>query len=458
MKRVSIKELAEITGGKLERATDGSDYFTDISTDSRTVKAGECFFAIAGENFDGHDYLATAFEKGAVCAVVSSDFKNNLNDGRLIKVEDTVKALGHLAGEYRRRAGFKVVAITGSVGKTTTRSIIYHVLKQHFRVFQSPKNFNNQIGLPLTLLGARAENQIVVTEIGSSRPGEIGYLAKIAAPEIAVVTNVNSAHLKGFANIRTIIEEKLSVSDGLSEGGVFFINGDSKRLVKHCRSKTTSFITFGKSKSCDIQAENIKYNGLESRFTLEGKEIVLPLAGPGNIVNSVASWSVCRQLGISIDDFAKALRTLPQVSMRAEILKLGTVIVLNDCYNANPASMKNALEILRHLKTEKNGRKVFICGDMAELAKETDQRHRQLGRLIAKAKVELLLTVGKWAQVASQVAKKTVEYDLQTNSFENAALVCNNLKKIIKDYDIILVKGSRTARLEVVSEKLKEFL
>jgi UDP-N-acetylmuramoyl-tripeptide--D-alanyl-D-alanine ligase len=458
MKRVSIKELAEITGGKLERATNESDYFSGISTDSRTVKPGECFFAIAGENFDGHDYLATAFEKGAVCAVVSSDFKNNLNGGSLIKVEDTVKALGRLAGEYRRRAGFKVVAITGSVGKTTTRSIIYHVLKQYFRVFQSPKNFNNQIGLPLTLLGAGAENQIVVTEIGSSRPGELSCLAKIAAPEIAVVTNVNSAHLKGFGNIRAIIEEKLSVSDGLSEGGVFFINGDSKRLVDHCRCKGTSFISFGKSRRCDIQAENIKYNGLESRFTLEGKEIVLPLAGLGNIVNSVASWSVCRQLGISIDDFAEALRTLPQVSMRAEILKLGTVTVLNDCYNANPASMKNALEILRHLETEKNGRKVFICGDMAELAEQTEQRHRQLGRLIAKAKVELLLTVGKWAQLASQVAKKTADYDLQTKSFENAALVCNNLEKIIKDYDTILVKGSRTVRLEAVSEKLKEFL
>ncbi|MHC4076198.1 MAG: glutamate ligase domain-containing protein, partial [Planctomycetota bacterium] len=245
---------------------------------------------------------------------------------------------------------------------------------------------------------------------------------------------------------------------GLSEGGVFFINGDSKQLVDHCRCKGTSFISFGKSSRCDIQAENIKYNGLESRFTLEGKQIVLPLAGLGNVVNSIASWSVCRQLGISIDDFAEALRTLPQVSMRAEILKLGTVTVLNDCYNANPASMKNALEILRHLETEKKGRKVFICGDMAELAEQTEQRHRQLGRLIAKAEVEVLLTVGKWAQLAGQVAKGIAEYDLQTKSFENAALVCNNLEKIIKDYDIILVKGSRTARLEAVSEKLKEFL
>ncbi|MHC4126169.1 MAG: UDP-N-acetylmuramoyl-tripeptide--D-alanyl-D-alanine ligase [Planctomycetota bacterium] len=458
MKRVSIKELAEITGGSLEKATDGSDYFSGVSTDSRTVKAGECFFAIAGENFDGHNYLASAFEKGAVCAVVSSDFKNNANDGGLIKVEDTVKALGRLAGEHRHRAGFKVVAITGSVGKTTTRRIIYHVLKSHFRVFQSPKNFNNQIGLPLTLLGAGAENDIVVTEIGSSSPGEVSCLAKIAAPEIAVVTNVNSSHLKGFGNIRTIIEEKLSISDGLNEGGVFFINGDSKQLVEHCRSKGTSFISFGKSSRCDIQAENIMYNGLESRFTLEGKQIVLSLAGPGNVVNSVASWSVCRQLGISIDDFAEALRTLPQVSMRAEILKLGTLTVINDCYNANPASMKNALEILRHLETEKKGRKVFICGDMAELAEQTEQRHRQLGRLIAKAEVEVLLTVGKWAQLAGQVAKGIAEYDLQTKSFENAALVCNNLEKIIKDYDIILVKGSRTARLEAVSEKLKEFL
>ncbi|MFQ5772334.1 MAG: UDP-N-acetylmuramoyl-tripeptide--D-alanyl-D-alanine ligase, partial [bacterium] len=230
MKKFSIEALARIIKGRIERDTSHDSYFTGVSIDSRTTKAGDCFFAIPGENFDGHDYVSDAFAKGAICAVINKNrVTGHVPRGTVLKVDDTVKALGDLAREYRQQAGFKVVAITGSVGKTMTRQITYHVLSQHYHVFASPKNFNNKIGLPLTLLSASPEHQIVIAELGSNHPGEIAYLTRIAQPDIAVVTNVYPAHLEGFGDLQTIVREKLSISEGLQPGGALIINAD---LVK----------------------------------------------------------------------------------------------------------------------------------------------------------------------------------------------------------------------------------
>ncbi len=465
MKEFSIADLA----GTIKTRPAASEYairdFTGVSTDSRTTKPGDCFFAIPGENFDGHDYVANAFAKGAVCAVVSKDIKDNkFADKPILEVEDTIKALGDFAGEYRQRANFKVIAITGSAGKTTTRQIAYQALSQCFRVYQSPKSFNNKIGLPLTLLGADPDDQIVIAELGSNHPGEIAHLTRIATPDIAVVTNVHPAHLEGFGNLQTIILEKLSISEGLTPDGVLIINADFDRLVNACRAKGAKFVTFGKSDGSNYQARNISYEASASRFTIDDTEVYLPLAGPGNLENALAAWAVCSQFGLAIGDFAKAVKILSSVSMRAELLQIGTLTVLNDCYNANPASMRNALDILAGLDPTRNRRLVFICGDMAELGQQTEYLHTELGTSIAKAKVGLLVAVGKFAKIAAEAAKTTVEYNsdsheaksLQIKCFEDTISACNNLHEFIKDYDIILVKGSRTAKLEMAVEKLKE--
>ncbi|MCX5637943.1 MAG: UDP-N-acetylmuramoyl-tripeptide--D-alanyl-D-alanine ligase [Planctomycetota bacterium] len=510
MKKFSIADLARITKAhpinRVSRIEYRESNFTGVSIDSRTTKVGDCFFAIPGESFDGHDYVSDALAKGAVCAVVSRDIEGKKFTGNyLLKVEDTIKALGDLARVSRRQAGFKVIAITGSVGKTTTRHIAYHVLSRHFRVFQSPKNFNNNIGLPLTLLGADPEDQIVIAELGSNHPGEIAYLTRIALPDIAVVTNVHQAHLEGFGDLQTIIKEKLSIAEGLAGDGILIINADFNQLTDTCRTKGIRFVTFGKSGpvrqkrpagSCrvlpDYRASNITSDGLSSRFTIDGTEVYLPLPGPGNVENALAAWAVCNQLGLTIYDFAQALSApllscetkkggeLSPVSMRAELLQIGTLTVLNDCYNANPASMKNALDMLANLgstpldnsikyrdgpkmkeylmgSTQKR-RLVFICGDMAELGRQAEMLHAELGESIAKAGVQLLLTIGKFAKITAQAAKRTadsIRHDLQIECFEDTLSACNNLKNFIKDYDIILVKGSRAAKLEVVVEKLK---
>lgn len=450
MKEFSITELAEIIGA--DTAEDIGGKFTGVSIDSRTTKPGDCFFAISGENFDGNDYAAQALDKGAVCAVISKNIAGN----NLLKVGDCVLALGSLAAEYRSQAKFKVVAITGSVGKTTTRQIVSHVLGQSRRVFQSPKNFNNSIGLPLTLLAAEPEDEIIIAELGSSYPGEIGQLTRIALPNIAVVTNVSQAHLAGFGDLQKIINEKLSIREGLAQGGRLIINGDSDRLLADCQRMGVEFTTFGTSERVDIRAQDVTHNGWSSSFVIDGVEVCLPLAGPGNVENAVAAWAVCKELGIGIDDFARSVRTVPAVSMRAEQLQIGSVTILNDCYNANPASMKNALEILAHLQREKKGRAVFICGDMAELGSQSEKLHTELGVSVAKAGVKLLLAVGKFAKVVAAAAKNGAEGRIQTKCFEDTRLLCDYLSQFAKDSDIILIKGSRSNELEMVVEKLKQ--
>ena len=488
MKEFSIKDLARIIKARYETRPEhtcpehsrGSrrirdtryDFFTGVSIDSRTTQSGDCFFAIAGENFDGADFLDDAFAKGASCAVIGKSQIAN-RKSKILRVDDTIKALGDFARQYRRRMNFKVVAITGSVGKTMTRQIAYHILSRHFRVYAAPGNFNNNIGLPLTLLGADLEHEIVIAELGSSCPGEIAYLTRIALPDVAVITNVYPAHLAGFGDLPTVIKEKLSISEGLQPDGILIINADLVKWLNNYQSPVTNYqiTTFGKSKRSDIQARSITHTGSGSRFTIDGLQpsgnhvqVALPLPGAGNIENALAAASICSRLGLTLDDFAQAAKTLPAVPMRAELLKIGTLTVLNDCYNANPASMKNALDILADISLTRKHRSVFICADMAELGRQSRHLHAELGDYIAQTGVKLLLAVGKFARIAADAAKKSAEYGLGSRKaghlhikcFEDTASACNNLEKFIKDYDIVLVKGSRVAKLEMAVEKLKE--
>ena len=461
MKEFSVTVLTQIISaevlshtGRVAQISGDDSVIKGVSIDSRTVKPGDCFFAVKGENFDGHDYVADAFAKGAACAVISRAVGGEGLAGKcLLMVADTIEALGDFGGEYRRQAGFKVVAITGSVGKTTTRQITAHALSRRFRVHQSPKSFNNNIGVPLTLLLAEPQTEIVVAELGSNHPGEIACLTRIAQPDIAVVTNVHPAHLAGFGDLETIVQEKLSISEGLASGGTFIINSD---LVDVCRAKRADFLTFGKSESADYRVRDISSDGLTSRFTIDDTEIYLPLPGAGNVENALAAWALCSRFGLKIEDFAEAVRTLPAVSMRAEVLDIGTLTVLNDCYNANPASMENALGILQALHVDTNRRSVFICGDMAELGPETERLHEELGGKILRANVQLLIGVGKLAEIAARSAQRSTKGDLQVKCFNDAGSACNNLHEFVKDYDIVLVKGSRCARLETAVGQLKE--
>ncbi len=428
-----------------------------VSTDSRTVGAGDCFFALAGQTFDGHDHVAQAFAKGAACAVVSRNVAG-LPEPHLplLGVPDTIVALGDLGRYYRKLLPFKVVAITGSVGKTTTRQILHHVLSQRFATHQAQKSFNNAIGLPLTILGARPEDKIVVAELGSNHPGEIRYLTRIALPDVAVLANTHPAHLEGFGDLDGVIREKLSIAEGLQPDGQFFINGDIEPLVAAARQSGQAFRTFGRSANVDYRAEDIVYEATSSTFTIKGHRITLPLPGPGNVDNATAAWAVCDSFGMTLDEFSQAVTTLPQVSMRAETLQIGALTVLNDCYNANPASMANALAMLCNMRGGTNRRLVFICGHMGELGDQSESLHAELGRSIARAGIDILMTVGELAKVVAAAAKAESPDTIRVGHFADTTGLCNNLQKWLRPDDIILVKGSRAARLETVVAKLRE--
>jgi len=457
IKGFSVEELAEITGGRLLNSQRRE--FNGVSTDTRSIRPGNCFFAIEGENFDGHKYITEAFKKGAACAVVSEDVPGGETAmGPLLKVSDTVRALGDFAAWYRQEMHFKVVAVTGSAGKTTTRKIIHHALSPPgagFSVHQSPKNYNNFIGLPLTILSAEPENEIIVAEIGTNKPGEIVYLANIASPDIAVITNVHPAHLEGFGSLKDIIREKTSIHKGLRKGGKLLINAGFKELISACEKQNIGFISFGSASDSNIKAESISRTADSTNFKIEGTDVLLPLPGKGNLDNALAAWAVCKELGLGAADFAGALKSFTAVPMRTEMQKIGSLIVLDDSYNANPASMKNAVEILNDLGEETNRRLVFICGDMAELGPQAPEFHKQLGSFIAHSDIRLLLTVGELAQIAAHTAKEKAPSRLTTKSFRDTLSLCNNLEFFIQADDVILVKASRKARLERAVEKLR---
>ncbi|MBN2020071.1 MAG: UDP-N-acetylmuramoyl-tripeptide--D-alanyl-D-alanine ligase [Sedimentisphaerales bacterium] len=459
MKEISPTDLAKILNTGCEpRASSAEHRVRGVSIDSRTVRKSDCFFAIAGPNFDGHNFLADAFAKGASCAVVSKDVPaDKFPDKSILRVKDTVESLGCLAVWYRRDCSFKVVAITGSVGKTTTRQITRHVLSKKFKTFQSLKNFNNFIGLPLSILAAPPDTQILVLELATSHPGEIEYLSKIAAPDIALITNVHPAHLAGFSCVEKIAQEKLAIAKCLSSNGTLIINADSPPLFAAAGQLNLSFKTFSLSPLADFPARNFILGPLAVAFTIDLTNITLPIPGRGALENTLAAWAICSTLGVSPDDFAAAVKTINPVSMRTEILQIGSLTVINDCYNANPASMRNAIEILSRLAVAQNRRSVFVCGDMAELGDSEQTLHIDLGRQIADAGVNVLITLGPLSELAALAAKQA-KPSILTHSFAAPNNLCDNLHNLIQDSDIILVKGSRINKLETIVEKLKNLL
>jgi UDP-N-acetylmuramoyl-tripeptide--D-alanyl-D-alanine ligase len=434
---------------------DASGQICAVNADSRTVGKGECFFAIKGENFDGHDYVAAAIGRGAACAVVSKDWQGDAN-GCLLRVEDTIAALGAMAKEYRKGLKVKVVGITGSAGKTTSREMIYHVLSTKLKAYRSPKSFNNNIGVPLTIFSADGDEEAIVVEMGTNHPGEIAYLTRIAQPDIAVITNVYPAHLEGFGSVDGIVAEKCSIAEGLRCGGTLIINGAMPEIAARCRVKGYTFTTFGRAIGCMICATDVTTNGQSSSFTIAGTRVDLPVPGEGNIDNAIGAWAVAKEFGFTPREFTVAIKTIKPAAMRMEVLKLGKATVLCDCYNANPGSMKNALGVLAALAKE-GERKVFICGPMKELGPRSEELHTELGRDIGAAGVDLLLTTGEM-KATTQAAERAARRGVRTVSFADTEELVNKLSEFVKADDIILVKGSRAVKLELAVEQLKRIL
>ncbi|OQY03931.1 MAG: hypothetical protein B6I25_07595 [Planctomycetales bacterium 4572_13] len=457
MKPINAAQLAEIIGGELI-AGDGVSFFSSVSIDSRTIESGQIFFAIAGKNFDGHNYAAAAIEKGAACIVVQREVGSPTKTP-LIRVDDCIAALAQFAAWYRRQLSAKVIAITGSVGKTTTRQILHQILSQFFKCRQARGSFNNHIGLPLTILSAEPDDDILLLELGSNHPGEIAPLARIASPDIALITRVAPSHLEGFGTLENIIKEKASIAQGLQTGGMLYINGDQHDLRSHIRANyDIPLTTFGLGPKCDIAGTDLQTEGAGGSFVIDGQTVQVPLAGRANLVNVLSAWAVCRGLAISLPDFAKAAQQLKSPDLRLQIENIGPLTVLNDCYNANPASMANALACLALMAENTEKRKVFITGSMAELGLASESLHTQLGQKAAAEGVHVLLAAGPFAEQILQGAKSELKVSdpFKFRGFKNTGQLCDNLHKWIKPDDTILVKGSRSANLEKAIQRLRE--
>ena len=449
-----LNQLAHMMGSEVASDTHAHLVCHRISTDSRTTQPGDCFFALVHER-DGHQYVARALEQGAACAVVSRSCPGlDRPDAPLIKVPDTLQALARLAQAYRRQGQYTVVGITGSVGKTSTRWITAHCLKSKYRVHQSPSNFNNYIGLPMTLLTAEATDEVIVAEMGSNAPGEIADLSHIAEPDVAVVTNAHAVHLEGFGSLETVMQEKVSIGQGLRSRGPLFVNADIQALADLACKEYASPVMFGLNPFCDVPALNVTCLPNSSRAVIAGTELEIPLPGPGNVLNTVAAWAVCRHLGVSIEAFAEAIKSLPPVSMRGETLTLDHLDLICDCYNANPASMKNALAIL-DAQAKPDQRCVFVVGDMAELGPQSEALHEALGDDVAQSRVDLIIAVGPLSRITARNAGAKTNKRLQIECFEDTMSACAALKSLIQAGDLILIKGSRLARLERAVDVLK---
>ena len=425
------------------------------SIDSRTVGPGELFFAVKGERLDGHDFVAAALEKGAAAAVVRKDeLRRYSAQVRLLAVDDTLIALQTLATAVRKLWGKPLVGVTGSAGKTTTKEAIAHVLGARWRVLKSEGNFNNHFGLPLMLLKLEPEHDVAVIEMGMSHAGEIRALAKIAQPEIGVVTNVAPVHLEFFDSIAGIARAKYELIESLPANGTAVLNADDEYVSQFGRDFKGRVIAYGMRTTADVRAENVFTRGAEgSEFdvvTAAGREHArLPLVGEHNILNALAAVAVGLARGLTLSEAVAALATLAPPDKRGQVLQLGNITVINDCYNSNPKALNAMVDALAAMKA---GRRIVVAGEMLELGPAGEEMHREAGQHIAEKKIDVLVGVRGLAQAMVEGAAKAGTCAEFVATPEEAG---EWLAREARDGDVVLLKASRGVKLEKALEVWK---
>jgi len=425
------------------------------SIDSRTIGAGELFFAVKGERLDGHDYVGASLDKGAIAAVVRKDELHRYAEKkRLLAVEDTLAALQTLATAVRKVWGKPLVGITGSAGKTTTKEAVAHVLSARFRVLKSEGNFNNHFGLPLMLLKLEPEHDVAVIEMGMSHAGEIRALAKIAQPEIGVVTNVAPVHLEFFDSLAGIARAKYELIESLPASGTAVLNADDEYVSQFGRGFKGKVITYGMSATADIRAESVYTRGAEgSEFDVviagAREHARLPLVGEHNILNALAAVAAGLARGLTPAEAVGALATLAPPDKRGQVLQLGNITVINDCYNSNPKALHAMVDALAALRAR---RRIVVAGEMLELGPATEDMHRVAGQHIAEKKIDVLIGVRGLAQAMVAGARQAgTEAEFVATPEEAGEW----LAREARDGDVVLLKASRGVKLEKALETWK---
>ena len=418
------------------------------SIDSRTLQRGGLFFAVKGERLDGHDFVEQALSKGAVAAVVLKDRARRYSPGsQLLPVDDTLGALQALATAVRRLWAKPLIGITGSTGKTTTKEAIAHVLSKRFRVLKSEGNFNNHFGLPLTLLRLEPEHDAAVIEMGMSHAGEIATLAKIAQPEIGVVTNVAPVHLEFFKSIDEIARAKFELIESLPAGGTAVLNADDEYVSQFGRDFHGKVLLYGLRSSADVRAENVKHHGTEgATFDVVAgscrQHASLRLVGEHNIYNALAAFAVGLDRGLTLSEAVGALATLAPADKRGEVVKLGNITIINDCYNSNPKALDAMVDALAAMPAK---RRIVVAGEMLELGPAGEEMHRSSGRYIAEKKIDVLLGVCGLAQSMVDTARKS---GMRAEFLATPLEAGEWLAREAREDDVVLLKASRGVKLE----------
>ncbi len=450
MKNLTLNNIASAVGGTLLGARSNDDReVTMVTLDSRKIEEGGLFIATVGEKTDGHNYIKDVADKGAMAVIC----EKNVEDCNIprIMVKDSFQALKDLAAFYRSNLDIPVVGITGSVGKTSTKEFIATVLGTRFNVLKTQGNFNNEVGMPLTVLSIRDEHEIAVIEMGISDFGEMTRLSAISRPDTCVITNIGQCHLENLRDRDGVLKAKTEMLANLNPKGKIFLNGDDDKLrtVKDKREP----IFFGLGKNNEIRAEEIENKGLlGSVFTCVYKDerfrINVPLPGKHMVMNALAAAGVGFIYGLTSEERASGIALLKPTDGRSNVISTGRFTLIDDCYNANPVSMKAAIDLLAQADT----RKVAILGDMFELGKNENELHYGVGEHLRDSNIDVLITVGNLSKNIFNAVKETKE----AYSFDTMDEALNNIPSILKKDDSVLIKASHGMHFENILNSLKE--
>ena len=456
---MEVKNCVEAIGGNL-LSGDKNKVFRGVSIDSRTLIENELFICICGDQFNGHDFIKEAQNKKASAIVLSDSSRiasKNNTAPPVIHVDDTLKALQELARFHRSQMSVKVIGVTGTNGKSTTKEMTASIIEKKFKTIKTTGNLNNHIGLPLNLFRLSKKDEVAVMEMGMSAAGEIKRLAEIAQPEIGVVTNISEGHLVHLKTLKKIQAAKGELYDSLNSQGTAIVNADDKLVLEIAKSTRAKLITYGIHNKADIKADNIRPMGREGFdlnvcFIDKNISMRLPFLGECNIYNALAAMATSYSLGIEPDDIQVGLKNTKLMPSRFEVTEYEGATIINDSYNANPKSMQEALKTLTNYRCE--GRRFFVMGDMLELGNLEELAHVTLGSDIAKCHIDYLVTVGK---LSAHAAKSAITSGMNKKNIATASehkCAVSFIQKHIRPGDCLLVKGSRGSKMEEVIKRL----
>jgi UDP-N-acetylmuramoyl-tripeptide--D-alanyl-D-alanine ligase len=448
--QLSLAQIESATAAAPLYGPAGETQISGWSIDSRTVAAGDFFFALKGEHLDGHDFVAAVLKQGAAAAMVS-EIPSDVN-GPVVLVKDTLEALQSLARWARRYWNRPIVAVTGSAGKTGTKDIIAALLAVRFNVGKTVGNFNNHIGLPLSILRLPAEAQVAVLEMGMNHAGEIRQLVSIAEPQHGVVTNVGYAHVENFASIEGVAAAKRELIDGLPASGVAVLNADDPRVAAFSTFHPGRSLTYGFSEQAEIRALDVEIAAEASSFTVQGVRFHTALSGRHSVSNILAGIAVASLFDIKPAELVAAVARLAPGKMRGERKVWRGATVLNDSYNSNPEAARHMVDVLR---TEKASRRIAVLGEMLELGDMSEELHRQLGEYAVRAGIDVVIGVHGAARFLVESALAAGANPTSAIFFDAAEPAGDFLKDFVKTGDAVLFKGSRGTKLETALARME---